>query len=150
MVVAMISGNTLQFQYFWNFNKCLQSIFSQLAFENFWLYLLGAKLFWLKIIQNCYKISHLFESVNYRSELSSHQIYSKMLRQFSKGSLTSVSLEWSKIHLLIKVLYRHIWFNLCRRYLSFHAPNVLLAAVQLYNVLVLRSFDMKIFQLCQC
>ena len=41
MVVAMISSNTLQFQYFWDFNKCLQVIFSQLSFENFWLYLLG-------------------------------------------------------------------------------------------------------------
>ena len=45
MVVAMISSNTLQFQYFWDFNKCFQKIFSQLNFENFWLYLLGARLF---------------------------------------------------------------------------------------------------------
>ena len=41
MVVAMISSNTLRFQYFWDFNKCLRAIFSQLSFENFWLYLLG-------------------------------------------------------------------------------------------------------------
>ena len=52
MVVAMISSNTLQFQYFWDFNKCLQAIFSQLSFENSWLYLLGARLFWLKTIKN--------------------------------------------------------------------------------------------------
>ena len=55
MVVAMISSNTLQFQYVWNFNKCLQAIFSQLSFENFWLYLLDAILFSLKIIKNYYK-----------------------------------------------------------------------------------------------
>ena len=41
MVVAMISSNTLQFQYFWDFDKCLQVIFSQLSFENFWLHLSG-------------------------------------------------------------------------------------------------------------
>ena len=40
MVVVMIPSNTLQFQYFWNFNKCLRAIFSKLSFENFWLYLL--------------------------------------------------------------------------------------------------------------
>ena len=45
MVVATISSNTLQFQYFWCFNKCLQATFSQLRFEHFWLYLLGARLF---------------------------------------------------------------------------------------------------------
>ena len=33
--------NTLQFQYFLDFNKCLREIFSQLSFESFWLYLLG-------------------------------------------------------------------------------------------------------------
>ena len=54
MVAAMISSNTLQFQYFWDLNKCLQAIFSQLGFENFWLYLLGARLLELKIIKNCY------------------------------------------------------------------------------------------------
>ena len=43
------------FQYFWDFNKCPQAIFSKLSFENFWLYLLGARLFWLKIIENCCK-----------------------------------------------------------------------------------------------
>ena len=55
MVVVMIPSNTLQFQYFWDFNKCLQAIFSQLSFENFWLYLLGARLFYLKIIKSYYK-----------------------------------------------------------------------------------------------
>ena len=62
MMVAMISSNTLQFQYFWDFNKFLQAIFSQLSFENFWLYLLGAMLFWHKIIKII--ISHLLKSVN--------------------------------------------------------------------------------------
>ena len=81
--------------------------------------------------------SHLLKSVN-----------SKMLRQFSEESLISISSESSKIHLLIKVLYRHIWLNLCRRYLLFHALNislVLLGAVQLYNFLVLRFLNMKYF-----
>ena len=34
-------SNILQFQYFWGFSKCHWSIFSQLSFENFWLYFLG-------------------------------------------------------------------------------------------------------------
>ena len=41
MVVVMIPSNTLQFQYFWDFNKCLQAIFTQLRFESRWLYILG-------------------------------------------------------------------------------------------------------------
>ena len=45
MVVPIISINTLQFQYFWDFNKCRQAIFFQLRFEKFWLYILGARLF---------------------------------------------------------------------------------------------------------
>ena len=74
-------------------------------------------------------------------------MYSKMLRQFSKGSLISISSEPSKIHLLIKVLYRHIWFNLCRRYFLFHALNVSLCyhSSSATLVLVLRSLDMKYF-----
>ena len=113
----------------YGFNKCLQAIFSQLSFENFWLYLLSARLFWLKIIKNYYKsLLKVCELSSLRSELSSHQMYSKMLRLFSSvnifRSLISVSSESSKIHLLIKVLYRHIWFNLCRRYFLFHALNV--------------------------
>ena len=122
MVVAMISGNTLQFQYFWDFNNCLLVIFSQLNFENFWLYLLGTRLFWLKIVKknynstlkvceltvwvkplstnptkwsntlkqfisnlptNCLSVFDLFVKFALK-ELSSHQIYSKMLRQFRK------------------------------------------------------------------
>ena len=35
MVVVMTPTNTLQLQYVWDFNKCLQAIFSQLSFENF-------------------------------------------------------------------------------------------------------------------
>ena len=27
------------------FNRCLQAVFSQLSFENFWLYISGARLF---------------------------------------------------------------------------------------------------------
>ena len=45
MVVTMVSSNTLQFQYFLDFKKCLQAIFSQLGFENFWPSLLRARLF---------------------------------------------------------------------------------------------------------
>ena len=41
MAVNMRQRNTLQFQYFWEFNKVLRATFSQLTFENFWLYLLG-------------------------------------------------------------------------------------------------------------
>ena len=51
MVVVMIPSNTLQFQHFWDFNKYLQAIFSQLSFENFWQYVLGATLKF-KIIKN--------------------------------------------------------------------------------------------------
>ena len=117
MVDVMIPSNTLQFQYFWDFIKCLLAIFSKLSFENFWLYFLGEVCFNLKLFKII--IIHLL-----KSELSSHQMYSKMLRQFSKGSLISISLESSKIHLLINVLYRPIWFNLCRRYFLLHALNI--------------------------
>ena len=41
MVANLRQRNTLQFQYFWDFNKCLREIFSQLSFGNFWSYLLG-------------------------------------------------------------------------------------------------------------
>ena len=129
----MISSNTLQFQYFWDFNKCLLALFSQLSFENFWLYLFVATLFWLKIIKN---ISHLLKFVNLRSELSSHQMYSKMLRQFSKWSLISISSESSKIHLLIKVLYGSTWFNLCWQYFLFYALNVSLCYWQQCNFIM--------------
>ena len=40
-MVVMIPSNTIQFQYFEDFSKCLHAIFSQLSFENFWLHLLG-------------------------------------------------------------------------------------------------------------
>ena len=33
MVVVMIPSNTLQLQYFRDFNRCLRAIFSQLRFE---------------------------------------------------------------------------------------------------------------------
>ena len=41
MVATLRQRNTLHFQYFWDINKFLQAIFSQLSFENLWLYLLG-------------------------------------------------------------------------------------------------------------
>ena len=78
-------------------------------------------------------------------------MYSKMLRQFSKGSLISISSESSKIHLLIKVLYRHIQFNLCRRYFLFHALNVSLCYQQQWNFMSqYLGLQAEIFQLCQC
>ena len=49
-----------------------------------------------------------------------------------QGSLISISLESSKIHLLMKVVY--MWFNLCRRFLV-PCSECLLKLVQL-NVLV--------------
>ena len=50
-------------------------------------YIFWMRLLWLKTIKNCCK-----------SEVSSHQIYSKMLRQFSKASLISISSQSLKIH----------------------------------------------------
>ena len=47
----MRPSNTLQFQYFWDFSKCLQAIFSQLPFQNFLPYLLGV----VGMTQNYYK-----------------------------------------------------------------------------------------------
>ena len=51
MMVFMIPSSNLQFQYFWDFNICIQAIFSQLIFQNFWLYLSGN----VVITQNYYK-----------------------------------------------------------------------------------------------
>ena len=68
-------------------------------------------------------------------------MHSKILRQFSKGSLISASSESSKIHLLIKVLY-----------FLFHALNVFLC-FQLSATLKCIStqvFRHEISQLCQC
>ena len=58
----MKPSNTLQFQHFWDFTKCLGEIFSQLYFENVWLYLLGEDYAMIKIIKNY--LSHLLKSVN--------------------------------------------------------------------------------------
>ena len=79
-------------------------------------------------------------------------MYSKMLRQFSKGSLISISSESSKIHLLIKVLCRPIWFNLCRRYFLFHILSVSLCYQQQRNFIMpdYLVFRYEIFQLSQC
>ena len=92
--------------------------------------------------------SHLQKSVNQGSELISHQMYSKGMRQFSNGILISISSESSKIYLLMKNLHRSIWFNLCRQYFFVLCSEyllMLLAALQLYNVLVLRFLDIKYF-----
>ena len=121
----MISSNTFQFQYFWDFKKCPQAIFSQLSFENFWLYLLGARLFWLKIIKNYY--------VTYKSRLGICEL--KVWVKYSPDVFQNVKavsqrkpilnfIRVIKIHLFIKVLYGHIWFNLCRWYFLLHALNV--------------------------
>ena len=93
------------------------------------------------------KFWQIFKLSQVATELSSHKMYSKMLRQFSKESLISIPSESSKIHLLIKVLHRHVWFNLCRWYFSCYALNfsLLLEAVQLYYVLVLRSLHMNYY-----
>ena len=76
-----------------------------------------------------------------------------MLRQFSKESLISISSESSKIHLLIKALYRHIWLSLCRQYFLFYALNVRCSpwvfSGSIYN-LSTQVFRHEIFQLCQC
>ena len=79
-------------------------------------------------------------------------MYSKMLRQFSKGSLISISSESSKIHLLIRVLCRPIWFNFCRRYFMFHAPNISLYYFQQCNFmicLITQVFRHETLPLCQ-
>ena len=126
MVVAMISSNTLQCQYFWHFSKCLQVIFSQIKISDYIVWVLGcfdSKL--LKII------SYLLKSVNQMSDFGSHQMYSNVKTvQQRKPNLN------------------FIWFNICRQY--FYVPRseclfVLLAAVQLYSVLVITYLDMKYF-----
>ena len=132
MVVPIISINTLQFQYFWDFNKCLQAISSQLSLENFQQYRLVARLFSLKIIKNYCKLPLKVCGLK-GSELITHQMYSKILRQFSNRGLISISSESSKIHLLITVLYRSIWNELCRRYSLSHALNVSLGYQQQCN-----------------
>ena len=80
-------------------------------------------------------------------------MYSKMLRQVSKESLISISSESSKIHLLIKVLYRPTWFNLCGLYFLFYALNVSLCYQPQYNFIMSQHsqvFIHEIFKLSQC
>ena len=110
----MIPNNPLKFHYFCDFNKCLRAIFSQLSYENFWLHIFWVRLSWLKIIKSYYKSPPKVCELN--------QIYSKILRQFSKGSLISVSLEPSKIRILIKVLYWSFWLTFAD--FLFHALDV--------------------------
>ena len=75
-------------------------------------------------------------------------MYSKMLKQFGKRSLISILSESSKIHLLIKVLYRNIWFNLRRQYYLLRALNISLC-YQLQCNFMSQYFRREIFQLCQ-
>ena len=104
MVVVMIPSNSLQFQYFLWFQQMPLSNLFPIKFPNIWQqHIFWVRFLWLKIIKNY--ISHLLKFVNQRPELSSNQMYYKMLRQLSKGSLISISSESWKIHLLINVLY---------------------------------------------
>ena len=59
MVVNLRQRNNIQFQYFWDFNKCLQAIFSQLRFQNLWLHLLGEIVMTKKLLKMAQKKSHL-------------------------------------------------------------------------------------------
>ena len=121
MVVVTTPSETLQFQYFRDFNKWLRAIFSQLSFENFWPYL-WVRLFWLKMIKNSYKSPlKVFEL---KVWVKQPPDVFQNVKTFGKGSLISMSSEPSKIHLLIKVLCRPIWCNLCRQYSLFHDLNV--------------------------
>ena len=117
----MISNNTLQFQYFQDFNKFLQTIFSQLSFENFWLYLLGAKLFLhkVKII-----ICHILKSAIQRSKLSSHQMFQNVKTvQQRKPHLSFIRVIKSS-SFMQSFIQAYLVFNLCRRHFLFHALNV--------------------------
>ena len=78
-------------------------------------------------------------------------MYSEMLRQFRKGSPILISSESSKIHVLIKVLYMSVWFNLCRFLVPY--SECVCAISSSATVLVLRSLGMKCFtskfQICK-
>ena len=133
-MLVIIPSSNLQFQYLCNFNKCLPAIISQkfwklLAISFVRLYLLSGytsgyifwvRLSWFKIIKKYYKSSLKICEL----KVWINQMSSKMLKQYSKWSLISISSESSSIHLLIKVLYRPIWFNFCRQHFLFHALNV--------------------------
>ena len=92
----MISSNTLKAQYFW-----ISINLASIKFVKFLAIIWVVGCFDSKLLK--INIRHLL-----KSELSSHQMYSKKLRQFSKGSLVSISSESSKINLLLKFLDRHI------------------------------------------
>ena len=62
MVVNLRQRNNLQFQCFRDFNKCVRAIFSQLSFQNFWLYLLGEIVMTQKLLKMTQKKSHCSES----------------------------------------------------------------------------------------
>ena len=106
MVVAMILSKTLQFQYFWDFNKCFQAIFSPLSFENVWLYLLSARLSWVKTIKNYYKSTLKVCELKAWAKYPPNVSQNVLAVQQKKLNLNFIRVI--KIHLLIKVLYRHI------------------------------------------
>ena len=56
MVFIMRQSNTLQFQYFLDFIKCLQLIFSKLSFGNLWVHLLVE----VAMTQNLLKITEKY------------------------------------------------------------------------------------------
>ena len=78
-------------------------------------------------------------------------MYSKMLRQFSKGSLISISSESSKVHLLIKVLYTLSGLTFAD---DIPCPTLSMSpcAISCSATLCLSTqvFRHEIFQLCQC
>ena len=55
LIIQSAIFTSAAFEAFADFNKCLQATFAQLSFENFWLYLLSARLFRLNFIKDYYK-----------------------------------------------------------------------------------------------
>ena len=145
-----MSSNTLQFQYFWDFSKCHQAIFSQLTFENFWLYLLGARLFWLKIIKNYCKSPLKVCELNVWVKRPPDVFQNLKTVQERKSNLNFIRV--TKIHLLINIFYRLIWFNLADDisfsilWMSFCVISSS-ATLQCLSTYVFRH---GIFQFCQC
>ena len=122
MVVNLRQRNTLQFQYFWDFNKCLRAIFSQFSFENFWLYFLGE----VPVTQKLSRMTQKYFKSPF-SESPWINSLSWIATRSRRPLLTSVSSESSKIHILI--------FNISRltfadSFLFHHAQNVTLYYIQ--------------------
>ena len=59
-MVNLRQRNTLQFQYFWDFNKCFRAIFFQLSLKNFYLYLLGVVTMTQKLLEMSQKYFKLY------------------------------------------------------------------------------------------